>query len=82
MVDDDPEVQAEKEALRSIVESTRNRVVEMREDIDALTMLREAAEFGRSLLLLGQEAEITHDTFDEHWAQALSDLHRGVWEYF
>jgi hypothetical protein len=64
--DDNPGVRAEKEALESIVESASNRVAVTPEDIDALTMLREAADFGRSLLLLGQEAEITHDTFDEH----------------
>jgi hypothetical protein len=77
-----PGVQAERGALRSVVESARNRVAETREDVDALTMLREVADFGRSLLLIGHEAEITHDTFDEHWAQVLSDAHRGVWEYF
>jgi hypothetical protein len=79
MDDDDP---AEKDALQSIVDSARNRIPEMREGIDALTLLREAANFGRLLLLLGKEADITEDTFDERWSEVLSDAHRGVWDYF
>jgi hypothetical protein len=82
MDDDGPGVQAEKEALESIVESARNRVAKTREDIDALILLCEAVEFGRSLLLLGKETQITHDTFDDHWVWVLSDAHRGDWEYF
>jgi hypothetical protein len=78
---DDPGVQAEREALQSVMESARNRIVETQEDVNALTMLREVADFGSSLLLIGQEVEVTHDNFDEHWAQVLSDAHRDVWEY-
>jgi serine/threonine protein kinase len=79
MNDEDP---AEKEALQSIVDSVRNKLPEMREGIDALKLLCEAANYGRSLLLLGKEADITEHTFDERWSEVLSDAHRGVWDYF
>jgi hypothetical protein len=38
----------------------------MREVIEAFILLREAANYGESLLLLGKEADVTENTFDEH----------------
>jgi serine/threonine protein kinase len=79
---DDLETRQEKETLVFIVEGAKRRAIELQETIDALELLHEALGFGIGLLLLGKEKDIDEFTYDDRWTHALSDAHRGVWEYF
>ncbi|KAJ4374840.1 hypothetical protein N0V83_001918 [Neocucurbitaria cava] len=48
----------------------------------SLQYLQQAADIVLAVLVLGEESGLAPESADEHWMTTVSDLHRGVWEYF